>query len=157
QPGHLPLLEFALSELWRRRVGGRLTTAAYREIGGLVAALERHADDVLAQLARADPANAMACRRVFFSLVHPGPGTVDTRRSAAYPPLAANPRGEQVVRTLIDARLLTADDANRSNATVDLAHEALIQHWTELRHWIAAERDDLLTRDRLADDAHEWA
>ena len=157
QPGHLPLLEFALSELWRRRVGGRLTTAEYREIGGLVGALERHADAVLAQLARDDPANEMICRRIFLSLVHPGQGTVDTRRSAAYPVLATNPRAEQVVRTLIDARLLTADDTKQSSATVDLAHEALIQYWTELRRWIAAERDDLLTRDRLADDAREWA
>jgi hypothetical protein len=157
QPGHLPLLEFALSELWRRRVGGRLTTAAYREIGGLVGALERHANEVLAKMIRDDPANERICRRIFLSLIHPGQGTVDSRRSAAYPALATNPRAEQVVRTLVDARLLTADDTKRSSATVDLAHEALIQNWTELRRWITAERDDLLTRDRLADDAREWA
>ena len=157
QPGHLPLLEFALSKLWSRRVGGRLTTAAYLEIGGLVGALERHADAVLEQLAQDDPANELICRRVFLSLVHPGQGTVDTRRSAAYPALATNARAEQVIRTLIDARLLTTDDTNQSSATVDLAHEALIQNWTKLRRWITAERDDLFMRDRLADDARQWA
>ena len=68
QPGHLPLLEFALSELWGRRVGGRLTTAAYREIDGLVGALERHADAILAQLGREDPANETICRRSFLEL-----------------------------------------------------------------------------------------
>ena len=35
QPGHLPLLEFALGELWKRQVGGRLTVGAYEKIGGL--------------------------------------------------------------------------------------------------------------------------
>ena len=35
QPGSLPMLQFALMELWQRREGRRLTVAAYRAIGGL--------------------------------------------------------------------------------------------------------------------------
>ena len=35
QPGSLPLLQFALMELWQRREGRRLTVAAYKAIGGL--------------------------------------------------------------------------------------------------------------------------
>ena len=34
QPGALPLLQFALRELWDRRSGRRLTVYAYRSIGG---------------------------------------------------------------------------------------------------------------------------
>ena len=33
EPGALPLLEFALTLLWERQRGGRLTHAAYDEIG----------------------------------------------------------------------------------------------------------------------------
>ena len=35
QLGSLPMLQFALMELWQRREGRRLTVAAYRAIGGL--------------------------------------------------------------------------------------------------------------------------
>ena len=35
QAGSLPLLQFALLELWQRREGRRLTSAAYKSIGEL--------------------------------------------------------------------------------------------------------------------------
>ena len=40
----LPLLEFALTELWRRREDGRLTHYAYEQIGGVVGGLARGCD-----------------------------------------------------------------------------------------------------------------
>ena len=39
--GTLPLLEYALSELYERRDGGRLTLEAYRQSGGISGALAR--------------------------------------------------------------------------------------------------------------------
>src|SRR5688500_17021577 len=39
QPGTLPLLQHALSELFERRAGRTLTNKAYREIGGVLDAL----------------------------------------------------------------------------------------------------------------------
>ena len=39
RPAALPMLEFALTELWQRRDGRRLTVAAYKAIGGLEGAL----------------------------------------------------------------------------------------------------------------------
>src|SRR5690606_19873092 len=55
EPGELPLLEHALTELFRRRVSrdGRdtLTCAAYREMGGLAGSVGRHAE---AELAKAE-------------------------------------------------------------------------------------------------------
>ena len=47
QPNSLPLLEHALLQIWQRREGGRrLTIVAYREIGGVAGALEKHAEEV---------------------------------------------------------------------------------------------------------------
>src|SRR2546422_1881054 len=40
----LPLLEFALSELWKRRWEGMLTHEAYRRIGAVAGALTQWAD-----------------------------------------------------------------------------------------------------------------
>lgn len=156
-PGHLPLLEFALGELWKRRVGGRMAIAAYREIGGLVGALERHADAVLAEIVADDPAGEATCRRALLALVHPGQGTEDTRKTVPLHALATDPGAVAVVQRLVDARLLTADDPERVQSSVELAHEALIRNWPLLRKWIADEREDLLTRERLGDDAREWA
>ncbi|HSS51576.1 MAG TPA: toll/interleukin-1 receptor domain-containing protein, partial [Thermoanaerobaculia bacterium] len=46
QTGGLPLLEHALLQLWQRRDGRQLTVAAYRDIGGVGGALQRHAEEV---------------------------------------------------------------------------------------------------------------
>jgi hypothetical protein len=40
-PGNLPLLEFALTELWNRRRGGMLTHQAYEDIGRVQGAIAR--------------------------------------------------------------------------------------------------------------------
>ena len=47
EPGNLPLLEHALSQLWDRRKGCEITHNAYTEIGRLSGALKNHADRVL--------------------------------------------------------------------------------------------------------------
>src|SRR5208282_2294678 len=44
QAGALPLLQHALLELWERREGRRLTSAAYKAIGRIEGALERRAN-----------------------------------------------------------------------------------------------------------------
>ena len=47
QPGSLPLLEFALTELWRRRKARALSLRTYREdIGGLAGAIAQRAEQV---------------------------------------------------------------------------------------------------------------
>ncbi|HSJ58267.1 MAG TPA: ATP-binding protein, partial [Anaerolineae bacterium] len=49
-PGDLPLLEFALTELWgRQQANGLLTHAAYEEIGEVRGAIARSADDAFAR------------------------------------------------------------------------------------------------------------
>src|SRR5262249_54976133 len=50
-PEALPLLEFALDELFQQRTeNGVLTFAAYEQLGGLEGALARRAEEVLASL-----------------------------------------------------------------------------------------------------------
>ena len=49
EAGGLPLLQFALAELWEARdtTARVIPTAALERIGGVAGALARHADDVL--------------------------------------------------------------------------------------------------------------
>jgi DNA polymerase III delta subunit len=50
EPGHLPLLEFVLRQLWEDRVGSVLRHDAYRDIGGLEGAIATRAERVFASL-----------------------------------------------------------------------------------------------------------
>src|SRR4051794_8925828 len=66
--GALPLLQFALQEVWRRREDFRLTIRTYREIGQIEGALQRKADAVYGSFT---PEQQELCRRVFLRLVQP--------------------------------------------------------------------------------------
>ena len=78
QSGSLPLLEFALTELWSKQKYGMLTHEAYEEIGGVEEAFANHAESVYAQL---DEADQIRTQRLFMQLVLLGEETA-TRRIA---------------------------------------------------------------------------
>ncbi|MCX8067093.1 MAG: trypsin-like peptidase domain-containing protein, partial [Anaerolineae bacterium] len=151
EPGNLPLLEFALTQLWERQEGGRLTHRAYEDIGGVEEALVRYAEEVYAGLPEAD---REAARRVFIQLVHPGEGTEDTRRRATRAEL-----GEArwaLVQRLADARLVVTARDSAGQETAEVAHEALLQRWERLRAWMAEDRDFRLWQERTRAAYRAW-
>jgi hypothetical protein len=77
QPSALPLLQYALTELFERREGRHLTRKAYQRVGGVRGALGRRAEEVYAGL---DKAGQTATRQLFLRLVTLGEGVKDTRR-----------------------------------------------------------------------------
>ena len=77
QAGALPLLQYALTELFEQRKGRLLTREAYDAIGGTVGALARRADEVYLDF---DQASQEAARQMFLRLVTLGEGVEDTRR-----------------------------------------------------------------------------
>jgi Novel STAND NTPase 1/Protein kinase domain len=77
QPGALPLLQYALTELFANRSGDVLTLEGYLAIGGVIGALGRRAEDLYARLR---PSARAACRQVFLRLVSADPAAHDTRR-----------------------------------------------------------------------------
>ncbi len=160
--GALPLLQFALQEVWRRREDYRLTVHTYREIGQLEGALQRKADAVYG---RFTPEQQELCRRVFLRLVHPGEGSEDTRRRATLRELLpSDPAQAAAVQSIIDrladpeSRLLTTERQKTAagEATAEVAHEALIRGWPLLRKWIEADRDGLKLQRRLTEAATGW-
>lgn len=158
QPGRLPLLQDALMELWHKREGRMLTIAAYQEIGKVEGALQRRADLILNAFSQAEQE---LCRRTFLRLTQPGEGTEDTKRRASMRELLSlfgeSPAEENIVQKLADASLLTTEgDLSRKDAFVEVAHEALIQSWPQLRKWIDADRAGLRTRTRLIEAANDW-
>ncbi|MFN8108348.1 MAG: protein kinase [Thermoleophilia bacterium] len=157
-PGGLPLLQYLLLELWRRRRGNRLTLEAYSECGGVDGALARRADEAFEALTPSEQATA---RRVLLRLVQPGEGTEDTRRRVALRDLTSGeddlPQVERAVNTLVAARLVTAgSDAASGQPLAEIAHEALIRAWPTLRRWIDGDRERLRLHRQLSDAATEW-
>jgi formylglycine-generating enzyme required for sulfatase activity/energy-coupling factor transporter ATP-binding protein EcfA2 len=154
EPGNLPLLEFALKELWSARRGDRLLHDVYQSMGGVKGAIAKRAETLYARL---DPAQQGAAERAFTRLVRPGAETGDTRRRA---PLAElDPAAQALVRTLAgkEARLLvTGRDPVTERETVEVAHEALIDRWGRLKGWVDKVREGL--RDQLLMDelAAQW-
>jgi formylglycine-generating enzyme required for sulfatase activity len=173
EPGHLPLLEFALTELWARRAGEMLTHNAYAAIGGVKGALTRRAEEEFAKLNAVQQETA---RRVLTRLVRvarPEEGSEDTRRRITL--LELDEEAQGVVRRLAAARLLvtggsalrkgeaadridqTRPDNETPSDTVEVAHEALIRGWERLHRWVDEDRAFLLWRQGLRMQAGEWA
>ena len=64
-----------------------------------------------------------------------------------------DPSEREVVQAFIDARLLSAGEGEE--ATVEVAHEALLRKWPPLREAIEGKRSDLQFRSELERAAHQ--
>jgi WD40 repeat protein/class 3 adenylate cyclase len=158
EPGALPLLEYALTELFERRDGRVLFLEAYREIGGVSGALGRRAEELFAEL---DDDGEEAARQLFLRLVALGEGTEDTRRRAPRSEIASLDIDQDEMTTVIDtfgaSRQLSFDrDARTGAPTIELAHEAILTAWPRLYRWIDVAREDLRTERRLAASTGDW-
>jgi WD40 repeat protein len=158
QPGTLPLLQYALSELFEKREGRTLTNKAYREIGGVLGALGRSAEAIFSDL---NEAERSAARQMFLRLVTLGEGTEDTRRRVLREELEGLTTVHGQWSTVMDrfgkARLLTFDhDPITRGATVEVAHEALLREWSRLREWLDESRADIRLQRQLAGMVAEW-
>jgi WD40 repeat protein len=150
EPGALPLLEFALTQLWERQQYRQLTHTAYEAIGGVTQALARHADATLARFQN----ERERLRRVFVQLVRPGEGTEDTRQVATREQVGAD--NWSLVTELADERLVVTGRDAQGQETVEVVHEALLRHWQPLRQWIELDRQFRVWQNRLRLALQEW-
>ena len=149
--GGLPLLQFALAELWEARdpVSGQISEAALTAIGGVAGALARHADQVMRALL---PTERVAARRLLLRLLT-AEGVRATRTLAEL--RTSDPAEPMALEALVRGRLLLAREVGGETA-YELAHEALIKGWAELRRWIDSEGERRLVIERLSQSAAEW-
>ncbi|CCK31054.1 hypothetical protein BN159_6675 [Streptomyces davaonensis JCM 4913] len=155
EPGALPLVEFTLAELWDRREHGRLTHAAYREIGGVEGALSRYADQQLAQVCKPpDGPDEATARRLFERLARPVRGKEYARVARAFDQLP--PELRTAAQALAGTRLLVISRDSSGRETVALAHEALVRQWPTLRRWLDESRVFLTWHEKLRSRLREW-
>lgn len=162
-PGSLPLLQYALTELWKQRVVNRLTLSAYTRLGGVKGTLQKQANEVYQSLSTEEQQIA---KRIFLELTQLGEGTEDTRRQVYKRDLVSLQQSselvDQVIQKLADAKLVVTSELiakgaeSERIAVVDVAHEALIRNWPLLREWINENRDALRKKRSIEEDAQEW-
>jgi formylglycine-generating enzyme required for sulfatase activity len=156
--GGLPLLQFALSELWEARDQQRreITSASLAAMGGVAGALARHADRVLGGLL---PAQRLAAQRLLLRLVT-AEGTRERRSEGEL--LAAESDETKVdarvaLEGLVRGRLVVAREAESSSEGMyEVAHEALLSSWETLRDWLRHDASRHAARKRLERAAAEW-
>ena len=154
----LPLLQFALADLFERRREDRLTLEAYQAAGGISGGLSRRADEIIHRL---EPAERETVRQLCLRLVAVTEDAQPLRRRVMRAELDQLPVDRRVLHRVLDDlgrhRLLTFDqDPETGAAVVEVAHEALLHEWDQLRSWIEEARQDLPRQARLAAAAAEW-
>ena len=180
QPGMLPLLQYALTELFERVEGGVISAEAYSDMGGVSGVLGQRAEAIYTSLTPNDQALA---KQLFLRLVTLGEGVEDTRRRVLQSELEAlaedskqlSVNSEQstvndssqfavhnlpftILSSFGNARLLSFDrDPATRTPTVEVAHEALLREWPRLREWLRESRDDLRLQRRLGVLSAEYA
>jgi len=164
EPNCLPLLEFALQELWthRDRQTRKLTYDAYRNIlKGIRGALNLHADRLYASQSES---KQKWMRRILLNLLQIGQDVKDTRQPKKREALVAYGQDdskrkeiEAVLRALEGnaGRLLIAYEED-GVAMVDLAHEALMDGWEEFKKWRMENRVVRRLADRAVRAWEEW-
>ena len=134
----LPLLEFALTQLWPHQQGRRITWAAYQGIGGVTGALSRHAEQSYQDLLGRFPEERI--RRVMLALVRSRGGAAEATRRV----VSRERLGEhwEVAQALAKQRLLSVGrDPGKGEETAEIAHEALIREWPRFASWVNDDAD----------------
>jgi len=179
EPGNLPLLEFALTQLWEENQGGILTHQAYQKIGGVRKALANHADAIYHNL---DEKEKKQLQQIFVRLARLGEKrdvaeeekrqtqqsfvATDTRQLATRSEIGKD--NWRLVRKLAGVDpdipdrekklplLVTGWDEKTEESTVEVVHEALIREWERLQKWIDDDRTFLTWQNRLRISIAEW-
>jgi len=171
-PGALPLLSFALSELYlnylKRQKDARdkgetldraMTQADYAAMGGVTQSLTQRADQEYEALVQRDPEYAKTIQNVMLRMVAVGGGELARRRvplsEFEYLP-AQNERVKAVIQRFADARLLVEGQDSDGKPYAEPAHDALVRGWQKLLTWKLEQEERLILQRRLTPAAEEW-
>jgi WD40 repeat protein len=158
--GVLPLVEFALAQLWQAQDDGLIRRGSFRDMGGLGGAIARWADSVYFGLAENDRPVARSLLVRLSRVGDEASGTPTSRRQRFIEELAAGrPQSNvrDVLGELVTARLVvTRRDEATGRVVVELVHDALLSEWALLHEWLRDDRDFLSWRQELEARVRAW-
>ena len=151
--GVLPLMSQAMAATWQYREGSELTLRGYRRAGGVADAVNRGAQAAYDALTSGQQD---AARLVFTQLtVITADGRFARRRcrradlSPPGSPMAADI--DAVIDVFSAQRLLVLGEDS-----VEIAHDALLQAWKQLRDWLGDDQLDRALYSQVVTDAATW-
>ena len=150
QSGTLPLLSAALLRTWQKRRGTTLSQQAYRESGGVLGAIAAAAEEAYLSVPEICRPEA---RLLLVRLVARQHG-VWSRRPLPRDTVVAGPAAlvaPSTLEALATGRILTV-----SAHDVELVHEALLDHWPRLHHWLEERSAVADLVDWLGSAARSW-
>jgi WD40 repeat protein/ABC-type Fe3+/spermidine/putrescine transport system ATPase subunit len=162
QPGALPLLQYALKELWEVCVQEKgenlLTWSSYQKIDGVAGALSRRANNIYNSLTESEQ---KLVQQLFLELAEIGDGNTVTKRSVQKESLVnEHPQLPKIIDDLTKHRLIAVterkDVAGEYQVYIDLAHESLFEKWDLLKSWIESDRHNLRLKRKFQNDCQDW-
>jgi hypothetical protein len=156
----LPILQFALFELFERRQGCVLTQQTYAEIHGIQGILSAHAEKTYASFAKQQAQVQSLFLRLVKVSMDENQELVTARQCIDYEqclPAKAAERTEldKIINAFVGARLLTIDRQGK-RSTLEISHEVLLRIWPRLAEWVHDNKEALHTKNRATQDALTW-
>jgi len=173
--GNLPLMAYTLEALYKisqSKYG--ITLDDYEALGGIKGAIGKRAEEMFRKLAaklneegvNGEEVLQTALKKVFLHLIKIDANGNRTRRRAAIAEFAGDAAAELLIKTFSDpdVRLFVPDDpvyggnAKQSTATIEVAHEALLQKdtWSRVGKWIDENAGSWQMVAQLSQAASEW-
>jgi DNA-binding SARP family transcriptional activator len=148
EPAALPMMSHALVETWTRREGSVLTVAGYQTAGGIGGAIAKSAEQLYQGLAVAEQD---ACRAVMLRLLERGTDGTTVRRRIHSRPLATDDTRRDIIRRLVDARLVSVE-----GDSLVIAHESVANAWPRLDAWLDEDAAGARIIGALSAAAEAW-
>lgn len=152
----LPLIEFALSELYNKRnEQDELTFAAYQEIGGLEGAIAQYAENFYKGLTD-EERNALEDILAHVITKSVASNHTFVRKTALRKDIDTTELRRATLDKLINAHLFVSGKDSMGNPTVTLTHEVLLRSWKAVSEWIRKEEDFLTRNTYYEESAQYW-
>lgn len=182
QRGYLPLLQYTLNLLWEtecNNFGGdgraeiedrTLNISTYKQLEGVRGALQTRVNNIYRDLSSEQQS---VTKQIFLKLVNivdADGGSRPVSRRANKNEFEGKDVEEKLLATFVKENLLVSNTEYQSNegldfrntsgkkqfATVEIAHEILLSSWDELKRWLEEEKESIILKNYLADEANRW-
>lgn len=164
-PGALPLLSFALYELYelyrKGRLKGELITEIqakdYVQIGGVIGAISKRADALYQSFSLAEQQVLQRILLRMVSLVGNEPAKKSVyEEDLIFEDAEINTRYQKVIKDILESRLIVSGIDHYGIRYYELAHDAMVTSWALLNFWITSEKETILLLDKLDKDRADF-
>ncbi len=154
--GDLPLIEFALSELYaHRNAQNELTFEAYEQIGRADGAIVQYVNNLYAALTSGEKAifEQLLSAIVTESASNKG---IYVRRIARLAELEKNEAYKQLIAKLVKAHIFVTGKDMNGQPTLTVAHEMLLTSWEVILNWIEKEKSFISLNEYYENCGNYW-